>query len=756
PRWVLQTPAVAATERTWTAGGLPARLRQTIEYDGFATVDLTLGPGAVQDLSIALRYRPENSELYHIPVFTPTLAGLWPAQMDVNQPVATVWGGNDQRGFAVSMSTYRHWTGSAPKISLQRGAEGGSILLRLVSAPTTLAAATTWRLGFMATPARPYERQPLSLYALAAGHLGADQLVDTLTIWSALSDRYATFVTNDPAKDPERRAMVDKLHAAGKTALAYTTYMHVEEGAVEVPADWPMLDAAGKPLSRSIGGSQAHLNRVFLAPGHPDFLAWKLRDLAHAIDRYDIDGFYVDTSYVIMPMVQPAQDLGWRDAAGQWQADFPVWSMRAIWRETYELLCRKKGRAAIYAHHKGGCPAALAAFTTAFCEGEQYTGQSIRNLTIDALRAQVTGSAYGPPGFLIEQYYRSADYGLRDRSQHHNPTESLMLALLHDVVPTGYPGHHPARELFALRDDLGLTQGDFTPYHDPQQPWRVAGAEALQVSSYRSPAGDSLLVIGNPTFEPCGGRLQGPAAATAGRTAVAIDVLSRLGRQSPATPGYRWEPASLEVTVPARSIVLRAWLREPEAHPRLAAQRGFVPAVSAERKNPPPAGARVVDSMDDPDWVLANDGGTVAVTTDSPQDSGGALRVEPRPEHNAAALLHSFPEPQDWSKATALTLQVRPARPLPVSAFELRLRNDHQYGPPLRLVSPAAATMLPAGQWSELRYEFGEVPRQKVMILRIYHHRGERGGVPFDLDEILVHGLAAAGGAPADDVPLTD
>ncbi len=747
PKWVVKTPAVAVAERSWKAGELPLTARQTVEYDGFVTLDLTVGPGSAKELAVTLTFAPEVSELYQVPRFSQTWAGRWPErmtfpndQMAPGENVVGVWGGNETAGMAVYASTYRHWRGEGPRLVVRRDGNGpGVIELHPVSTATTWDRPTTYRLGFVATPVKEYPADHLQMYSTATGREAIDELVSRQLIWASLSDHYATFVTNDPAGDERKKAMVAEIKGKGKKALAYTTYMHVEEGAVKVPDDWPAINPAdGKVIARSIGGAQAELNRVFLSPGTESWVQWKLKDLEYAIDTYGIDGLYIDTSYIIMPLWNPVQGMGWRDSAGNPVPDYPVWSMREIWRRSYELFCRKKGEACIYAHHKGGCPAALAAFTSAFCDGEQFTGQSIRNLTLDGVRAQVSGRPVGVRGALIDQYYRSSYYGARERSQWDNPTESAMLTIVNDLIATGYPGEHPNRELFALRNDLGLTTAAWTPWFG-QSAWRLEGAPEVAVSSYATAAGDTVLVLANPTWEPRAGKLIGPAAAREGRAPVAIDIFSRLGRGSAATVGYRWEPTDPDrVALGRRTMAVVAFVKEPDRRERFAAQKGFVSEAKVARKNPLPPGAKLVSDFDDPDWSLANDDGTLSVTREAPVDSGAALRVEPKPQHNAAALMHSYATAEDWREFGTLSLWLRPSQPFPVRALDVKLRNAHQYGPSLKLTSHKVQDILPAGQWTKLRYAFGDVPRERVMLLRIYHHRGQLCPGPFFLDEVIL------------------
>jgi hypothetical protein len=468
-------------------------------------------------------------------------------------------------------------------------------------------------------------------------------------------------------------------------------------------------------------------------------------DLKLAIERYGVDGFYVDTSYIIQACANGLHGHGWLNAQGARQTDFVTWSMREVWRRSYEMLCRMKGKADIYAHHKGGCPPALAAFTSAFCDGEQYCGQSIKNLTLDAFRAQISGRNMGPLALFLCEYYRSAHYGRQKQSEHHNPTESAMLPLLHDVLPTGYPGEHPIRELIALRDDLGVTDATWIPYYAADTPWRIVGAKGVVVSAYRTARGDTALVVGNPTYEKARVRLSGPADATEGRTFVAIDVLSRIGRASASTPGYRWEqskPDNLEIE--ARSFGVFAYVRQPEALPAFAKQRGFVGSeVAHHRRTPIPKGATLVDDFEDPDWTLVNDDGDVTTTNRDPVDTIRALHVVPKPKHEAAALLRSYALPQDWKGYAALSFWVRPDQPLPVGAFEVRLRDVNRYGAPMKLVSHEPSAVLPAGKWTELRYEFGSMPRDNVQILRIYYDRGKLCPGSFDIDEMLLHTVGA-------------
>jgi hypothetical protein len=558
-----------------------------------------------------------------------------------------------------------------------------------------------------------------------------------------MSDHYATFSTNDRAGDEARRKQVAAIQKTGRQALAYTTYAHVEEGVTDVPDEWCLMSATGERISRPLGKKDGP-KRLFCCPGSREWVDWKIADLADALDRYGLDGFYVDTSYVITACCNPAHGHGWVDRDGVAHGDFLVWSMREVWRRAYELVCERRGQAVVYAHHKSGCPPALAAFTTAFCDGEQYTGQSIKQLTLDAFRAQDAGRNIGPPAHLIDQYYRSALFGLREKGEHFGPSESVMLSLLHDVLPTGHPGLHPLRELIALRDDLGIADAVWVPYYAPHNPWHVEDAPALVCSYYRTGRGDTVVVVGNTHYETLGGRLIGPADAMAGHEAVLIDVLSRMGRSAPFTPGYRWESAPERIEVPPRSFLLVGFVRDPQQLPAFAGQRGFFRLDPVPRRTPIPKGATLLADSDDPDWVMVNDDGSLGCTELDPVDSRRAMRVAPKPHHSSAALLLTFDAPRNWTESSGVTLWVRPEQPYPVSAFDLRMRNGNRYTRAAALESPTPDTTLPPGKWTRLEYTFGDMPRDNVRILRLYYHRGEKGSGAFDFDEVILHGADIA------------
>lgn len=756
-RWTLLTPAVVRAERSWRVGDVQFELTQVVEYDGFVTVDLTVAPVPGRDAcdlresTLVLEYRPELSQLYHIPVFRPVWAGHWPESMNIDTPVVGVWGGEERAGLASYVASYRAWRGADPRLTLGRGSDGaGTVVYRVVSEPMSLTRPIRFRFGFIATPVRPLAPGHLRLYSLTTSQPESEQLVDCLTLWGGLSDYYATFRTNRPEDDATKIALVRDLKAKDKAVLAYTTYAHVEDTALEAPVDWCLLSAQGRTIARSIGGGMKERNRVFLCPGSADWIDWKEEDLRVAVERLGVDGFYVDTSYIILPCANAAHDHGWLGPDGKRQSDYPVWSMRAVWRRAYELLCRARGGARIYAHHKGGCPAALTAYTTVFCDGEQFTSVPITHLTLDGFRAQVCGRNMGCPGFFLNEYYRSAHYGHQQAAKHHNPTEALMLALPHDTLCTGYPGIHPARELIELRDDLGLDDAEWTPYYAPGRQWRVVTADDAAVSTYRNARGDTVLVVSNPTYEPMSVALDGPEAARAGRTFVALDVLSRLGRASAGTPGYRWEPADASaLQVGARSFGLYAFVRTPETLAGFAEKRGFAQFATGDRRTAVPEGVLLVDDFDDPDWVLVNDDGDLAASRASPVDTRAALRVQPQPKHRAAALLLQYAEPEDWAGYAYLTFWVRPDVVLPVRALDLRLRNADTYGRAMELVSHPPDATLQAGKWEPLRYDCRALQRDHVRILRVYYHRGDLCSGPFELDEMLLWPAGAGQGARA-------
>ncbi|NLF18536.1 MAG: hypothetical protein GX595_14980, partial [Lentisphaerae bacterium] len=270
--------------------------------------------------------------------------------------------------------------------------------------------------------------------------------------------------------------------------------------------------------------------------------------------------------------------------------------------------------------------------------------------------------------------------------------------------------------------------------------WRVEGATDLVCSSYRTARGDTLVVVGNPTYAPLDGRLAGPPEATAGRQALQIDVLARIGRRTAFTPGYRWEPSPEHLTVPARSLVLAAFVRDPDGLEPFRRQRGFFRVDPVPRREPVPDGWALLADHDDPDWILASDRGTLTATERDPVDSRRALRVEPRPLHASAAIMLEFTEPRDWSGATALSLWIRPDRPYPLQAFDLRLRHRTGYTPAAHRAAPADLKDLPAGVWTQLRYDLEALPRQAVRAVRLYTNRQTLGAGHFDLDEVILEG----------------
>ena len=754
PEWTVRSPGAVLARRDWQVDHWAVRVEQLVEYDGFITVDLTLAPQdgqrTVDGLSVELAFQPDASTLYQVPAWRPTRAGLWPEKQPFEVRAPGVWGGNDRLGMAAYVATFRDWRGPQPWLNLSRDGDGpGRMQLRIISQPTTLTKPVTWRLGFIATPVIPPDPKHWQLYSVSTSTPEYEGLAPRSLIWSRMSDHYATFSTNAPAGDAAHRKRVADLHEEGREVLAYTTYAHIEEGVRPVPDEWCLMNADLERISRSVGSTHKDAKRLFCCPGSRDWIEWKIADLAAGLDRYGLDGFYVDTSYVITSCCNGKHGHGWVDEEGVRHGDFLVWSMREVWRRAYELVCERRGHAPIYAHHKSGCPPALAGFTAAFCDGEQYTGQSIKQLTPDAFRAQNAGRNMGPTGFLIDQYYRSALFGLREKGEHFGPEESAMLSLLHDVLPTGHPGQHPIRELIALRDDLGIADAEWNPHYAPANQWRVEGAPELLCSCYRTKRGDSLVVIGNTLYRSVEGRLVGPHKATAGRQVVQIDVLSRMGRSAPFTPGYRWEPAPELLEVPPRSFALVGFVADPQKLAGFASQQGFFRVAPVPRRTPIPAGATLLADSDDPDWVLVNDESRLHCTEDSPVDSRRALRVDPRPRHSSAALLLHFREPRDWSKSAGVTLWIRPARPYPVGAFELRLCNGSQYTPAATLESPGEDTMLPAGEWMRLAYRFGDTRRDDVRILRIYYHRDDKGSGAFDLDEVILHGTDIAAPAKA-------
>ena len=465
--------------------GLRATVRHEVEFDGYTWTDLTVeGPQAVKvdELRLTWTMPKAQATLMHADTmqWMNSPAGNVPPDGWNSDFTHFFWVGNEDRGLSWYAERDQNWRHAKSQPALHIAPEGDqvTVTVRLIAEPTTISSKLAYGFGMMATPVRP---QPTDArrWRMTPGVRPTFDI-----IWP--NDNMKWYGYPEPIKPEEFAARVKASHEKGCLVVPYINLNFISGGAPE----WQYYGSRWADPARVVTpGDVAAMGfpSMGTCPAFRDWQDFILYRINEMIDRYQVDGIYIDCWG---PSPCTAGPCGWRDADGKLQPTRPVRAYREIIRRVYALFREKRPKPLLMVHMSSEVVIPMLSFTDTILDGEQYTTNKLKDDYLDLMppdkfRAEFLGRNYGPMEFFLPE--------LREPNVAAGTLNLAAYLMLHDVNP--WPIWSDAKtwnRLYDALDAFGLAEAQFRPY------WQGSGATAapqVLVSSYVGKSGAMLAVM---------------------------------------------------------------------------------------------------------------------------------------------------------------------------------------------------------------------------------------------------------------------
>jgi hypothetical protein len=218
-----------------------------------------------------------------------------------------------------------------------------------------------------------------------------------------------------------------------------------------------------------------------------DFLA---DGIAKLIDKYDIDGVYLDGTEYPQTCGNRAHGCGYLRPDGSVAPTYSIFGAREMVRRIYTIVKSKKPEGQVNVHNSTCMTIPTLGWATSSWDGEQF-GSIARGadvnalLPLDAFRCEFMGRQWGVP----------AEFLCYDRP--YTTHEAFSFTLLHDVLVRGSgPGLEEESALWKAMDAFGRREASFLPYWSNGDVARVS-PDRCHVSLYSRPGTGALCVVSN-------------------------------------------------------------------------------------------------------------------------------------------------------------------------------------------------------------------------------------------------------------------
>ena len=465
------------------AAGLRAEVRHEVEFDGYTWTDLSVEPAQptkVDELRLTWTMPKSQATLMHADQFkwVNTPSGSLPPEGLSSDFTHFFWLGNEDRGLSWYAERDRDWHAAKDKPALQALPQGDQVkvTVRLIAEPTELKSKLEYGFGMMATPVRPQPKESRRLRMTP----GVRPTFDI--VWP--NDNMKWYGHPEPIDPVKFAARVKAAHDKGCLTVPYVNLNFLSGGAPE----WQYYGSRWADPSRVVTpGDVAAMGHASMGvcPAARDWQDYILYRINEAIDRYQIDGIYIDCWG---PSPCQAGPCAWKDETGAVHPTRPIRAYREIIRRVYTLFREKRPDALLMVHMSSEVVIPMLSFTDTILDGEQFSGMKDDYLTVlppDKFRAEFLGRNWGPVEFFLPEF--------RDPYVQNGTTNLAAYLLLHDVDP--WPIWSDAAQwnkLYEALDAFGIAGAQFRPY------WQDSGARAeagVLVSSYVGKSGAVLAVM---------------------------------------------------------------------------------------------------------------------------------------------------------------------------------------------------------------------------------------------------------------------
>ena len=511
---------------------LTVETRIRVEYDGLATVDLTLRPAGRVDLQgLALRmpvarnrdtrllaYDTESYALKKPEVHDPCRSSGYKNMLGFTDTVRTFWFLTDEPAFTAP-------TARRPATELTCTAD--EILVRQPLLPAlTLDAPLTLRFAFLATPVKDLPGTFRGDRVIPTATAGEEQLGNRLLWWVPAVPHYALPWASYPPGAREQLTAADRAAWPGLEAnrravmdwrrlgVERLPYMSLRAPSVldpEVRANealWRIHPALDTPAVGDGPYRQGFARPFFShrAPGFSDYLVSRLDGL---LAELPVRGYYFDQG---PPIASGNPGHLTPDERIRPPSATDILAMREFLKRLATAIHARGREPLIYVHNSFSTVIPAYTFVTALVQGEEFNhrlkGLNYQNsVNYETLQATYLTAPAGIPIIWLEEVwsdYLSSQRPARFRKDSAGWLQSreyellwrnfMSVALLHDA-PVWTLAPQPVRSrLYGQLDDFGVSRSSFEGYWMLDPGWRT---RAILVSLYERPDGRRLAVVVN-------------------------------------------------------------------------------------------------------------------------------------------------------------------------------------------------------------------------------------------------------------------
>ena len=515
----------------WQSGDdLIVNTTTRVEFDGLIRVDLVVLPQyktspKIEQLWLEVPLERSRTGLFHY------FPGRWGSAKNSGAlPEAglvlpfkpLVWLGSEDSGLAWFAESDQVWQPQPAERAIEILPQGEEVVLRLRLLESAVRLPVTFTFGFQATPVKPWPEDFHEWRIWHVPQLGVGSTLPVPKEWwlchrafpdrkplpaldraAALGVKMAVFhedwapIQNYPMTTPEAefRAIVDACHQRGMKVLVYHGYelSPLAPEWAELSDEVLVKNAQGQVTP----GWYRHPEQRDFKVCYNSVWADRLADgIEQAQKRYGFDGLYLDGTIEPWGCCNERHGCGYRAADGSLRPTYPIFGVRRLMQRLYALVQRSGG--IISAHQSTCCATPTLAFAHDYWDGEQFAsgglaGDPLKNLPLDAFRAEFMGRNYGVP----------CEFLAYERPPQWTYDHALAFSLLHDVRvrPCGLTALEKMAPIWDVMTRFGVGQAEWHPYWEAN-PLAAARPESIQVSLYvrrdtQGQRGRALLVVSN-------------------------------------------------------------------------------------------------------------------------------------------------------------------------------------------------------------------------------------------------------------------
>ena len=492
-----------------------------IEYDGMIRIDLNIDPkteATINNMVLEIPIKKEFVDLYYWNgVFDePKFTGSFSGSSGLRIPFRSyIWVGTDDLGMSWFAETDQYWSNKRPKAAISVAPNDEETIytmkINFVDKPIAINKPIGYTFGLQATPVKEFNKDARKWHFIHHTYYGIEkqpspgrlspleklkkQGVNTIVFhenWTDIQNYGET------SHETELKSLVEACHKLDMKILVYFGY-EISSIAPEFEGchEEAWCNEPGKPFSAWFYTRMPEQNDYRVCYRGP-WTIFMANSIKHVVDKYDIDGVYLDTTILPPPCKNYLHGCGYYDDEGTLHTTSAIFGTREVMKRIY-TICATKGKL-VNVHNFTSDITPILGFSTSYWDGEAYQeqlsrmkeGDFLKVISLAMFRTQYVGRNFGVPAELL--VYPKGKW---------NFETGLAMALLHDTPIRPFINNSgKIFKVWKILDDFGVgdTNCTFLPYYKNQDYVNVSN-EGSYSSLYLKPGNSALVVVSNLTGE---------------------------------------------------------------------------------------------------------------------------------------------------------------------------------------------------------------------------------------------------------------